>query len=126
MRIRRRRARQIARLATAAAVLLFVAFAGWRLWMADRPQSPKTPLAQSESPLPAALSPTPPEIGAAARDEERAAARVEIDVGPAAIAVSQPSSDSTIHIFWIYPTVNVSLHAADGPADPTELERNPS
>jgi hypothetical protein len=133
--LRRRQVRRVARLAVAAAVLFGCAAAGWRIWIADRgepieptwahrddsstpgSEAPWRPAQQSDQ---AATEP-PPQIA----DTEPPSPRIRVDAGGSAIVVSQPSADPTVHIFWLYPTVSLSMNPAGDSADPAQPQRNP-
>jgi anti-sigma factor RsiW len=132
--IRRRRLRRFAAFAAAAALLLACSAAGWRFWISARAQPDDARWAQSgnetqpkspRAPLETSPSSVPFVSVASAGDATPAAELATVDAGKTAIVVSEPSSDPTIHIFWLYPTVNVSLNAAEPSTDPAQPERNP-
>jgi hypothetical protein len=136
--IRRRKMRTVVRLA-AAAVLLLGAAAGWRWWIdADRPplasedyEFPKTETTEHDSQS-NALEPLEkkPQVPAPFIAEqppavaELNAGLVRVDAG-SAIVVAEPSSDPTVHIFWVYPTVDISFRDSADPSSIPSLERNP-
>jgi hypothetical protein len=136
--IRRRQVRTILQLAAAAALLLGVAVGGW-FWRGEtRPPGasprfdlpavtqtetdPQPPTAQQHSPTPDAEAPRIVHGGleeAAPREE-----LVNVNAGEA-IVISEPSGDPTVHIFWVYPTVDVSFRDSTDPHVSPALERDP-
>lgn len=125
-RIRQRQSYRLARLAVAA-ILLVCAVAGWRVWLGHRPNLPKSQQAPDRQSvtssseqhlhtydLATSISST---IDMATFNPASAHDGVAVDAGPDAIVVSQPSSNSTVHVFWLYPTVNVSSSETESPVD---------
>jgi anti-sigma factor RsiW len=117
---RLRRRRLVGRWAVAATVIA-CSLGAWRIWSSRpiphdapprlvRETPPQTDAPPPQPPLSIAEDIPPPEV-------------VTVDAGARAIAVAEPSSDPTVHVFWIYPTVQASLREAD-PANPLRPERN--
>jgi hypothetical protein len=125
--IRRRRVRRFARATIAAAVLIACAVGGWQWLISDRRQPVESHMSQIDSPARApSQSTAPPQIEDPPPPvNEPATVQVAVDAGNAAIVVARPSADPKVHIFWLYPTVSVSMNAAGESTNPSEPERNP-
>jgi hypothetical protein len=132
--IRRRKLQTVAQFAAAAALLL-VALAAWRIWTAEELAPENDPSAnrgrrsvdvRSTESLPQNEFADAPRSDSIVREDDvPMAAPVVVDAGGTAIVVAEPSQDPTVHIFWLYPTVNVSMTAPGESRDSTDLERNP-
>jgi hypothetical protein len=136
--IRRRKMRAAVRLAAAAALLVGAA-AGWRWWMQVNPPSLVSEdhkvvetegMEESLKPRAHERAEKDPEVAPPSLVEkspqapELHADLVRVDAG-SAIVVAEPSSDPTVHIFWVYPTVDISFRDSADPSSKPSLERNP-
>jgi anti-sigma factor (TIGR02949 family) len=125
--LRRRRVRRFARMTIAAGLLLACAAGGWRWWLAAQRQPVEPRWSQNDAPPPLPDRPAAPQqiVDRPPTPDEPPAFPVAVDAGSKAIVVARPSADPTVHIFWVYPTLDVSMNAPDETTDPSELKRNP-